>query len=180
MADIYSILKIFRPRRTILSEDFNNTETAIKAAFDSLGQAATAGRSGVSTPFAVGDATHTYHAISKSQFDAATGGFTGSFVVDADVTVTAGVSTNLHMMGLSANRTVNLPQNPTEGQLVRIYDSEHIAATHTILVNRDTRSIGGLAADLSIQVAGAVVTLVYDATETNWAIASVVSTPDAS
>lgn len=69
MADIYTIAKTFRPRRTILSDDFNATENSIKAAFDSLGEAPAVGRKGVSTPFAVGTPTESYHAVDKATLD---------------------------------------------------------------------------------------------------------------
>lgn len=178
MANLYDILYEYRPRRTIKSEEFNAAETATKAAFDKLGSAPLAGRQGVSTPFAVGDATESFHAISKTQFDAATGSFTGVFVTDSDYTVVAGVSTDIHMKALTANRTIYLPQNPAGGQLVRIRDSDHTGGTFTITLNRDTRNIQGAASDLSIDVTGVIVTLVYDLANLNWVIADIAKTTD--
>ena len=69
MADIFTIPKTFRPRRVIMSGDMNTLTAAIKAAFDSMGSLAVSAL-GVSTPFEVGTATASYHAVTKAQLDA--------------------------------------------------------------------------------------------------------------
>jgi hypothetical protein len=178
MAQLYDIVKTYRPRRTILSDDMNNVETAIEAFANALGSAPLSGRLGVSTPFSVGDAVEDYHAISKTQFDAATGGFNGQFIVNDNLTVVSGVSVDIHMRGLTANKTITLPQNPTDGQLVRVRDANHTADTYTITLGRNTRKIHGVSSDLSIDVERAVVTLVYDLNNTNWVIAEVSANTD--
>jgi hypothetical protein len=178
MASLYTILKTFRPRRTILSEDFNANNVAVKTAIDTLGEAPLAGRLGVSTPFSVGDASQNYHAVNKGQLDAATVGFTGQFVVNADLTVVSAVSMDIHMRGLTGNRTITLPQNPANGQLVRVRDADHTAATWRITLGRNTRTINGAASDISINVAGAMVTVVYDLANTNWVISDITNCRD--
>lgn len=70
MASLFSVFKTFRPRRTVLSDDFNTLLNNLKASFDSLGDAPAAGRKGVSTPFAVGTPTESYHAVDKATLDA--------------------------------------------------------------------------------------------------------------
>jgi len=173
MASLITILKKFRPRRTILSEDFNASNLAFKLAIDTLGEAPLPGRRGVSTPFSVGDSTESYHAVNKRQLDAATAGFTGIFLSDIGTTVTAGLSSDIHMQGLTGNQTITLPQNPTNGQLVRIRDSGHSAATWRITIGRNTRMIAGAASDVAIDVSGAMVTFVYDLANANWVLADV-------
>ena len=66
MANLFDILKTYRPRRVIQSEDFNDLNAAIKASFQKLGDAPAAGEKGVSTPFTVGPATLSNHAVPKS------------------------------------------------------------------------------------------------------------------
>ncbi|MGB1142539.1 MAG: hypothetical protein ACPG1A_16690 [Halioglobus sp.] len=63
MAAIWNVFKTFRPRTTILSNDFNAFQATLKAAFDKLGSAAGNGLLGVSTPFAVGTPTDDEHAV---------------------------------------------------------------------------------------------------------------------
>lgn len=71
MASLFTIPKTFRPRRVILSNDMNTLTTALKAVFDILGDAPVSdGRKGVSTPFAVGTPTQSYHAVDKATLDA--------------------------------------------------------------------------------------------------------------
>lgn len=69
MAKIFTIPKTFRPRRVIMSGDMNDLTAALETAFDSLGDQAVSDE-GVSTPFEVGTATASYHAVTKAQLDA--------------------------------------------------------------------------------------------------------------
>ncbi len=70
MADIFSVFKRVRPRKTIKSDDFNGLQDSLKASFDSLGAPLTAGAPaghlGVSTPFHVGTAVDDDHAATKA------------------------------------------------------------------------------------------------------------------
>jgi len=180
MASLYNILKTFRPRRTILSADQNATNVAVKVALDTLGEAPLAGRKGVSTAFSVGEASENYHAVTKGQLDAATVGFTGQFLVDAGTTVVSAVSMDIHMRSLTGNQTITLPQNPANGQLVRVRDADHTAATWHITIGRNTRTIAGTGADMAIDIDGAMATFVYDLENTNWVISDITNCRDES
>lgn len=173
MADLFAATKNYRPRRTILSADMNAELAALVTAFNSLGQAPLAGRSGVSTAFSVADATENYHAVSKSQFDAALTSLSAEFVDDANYTLTDGVPVDLVMVNRTANRTVTLCQNPSNGQLLRVRDDDSAAATNLITLLRNTRTINGVADDLVIDLNGAIVTLMYDLANTNWVLVDV-------
>lgn len=63
MADIFSVFKYVRPRKTILSDDFNGLQSALKTSFDTLGTQAPSGSFGVSSSFYVGDPSTPDHAI---------------------------------------------------------------------------------------------------------------------
>lgn len=175
MADLFAPSKIYKPRRTILSADMNNELAALVAALNTLGSAPATGRFGVSTAFSVADATEAYHAINKAQFDAAITGVNTVFVPDSDYTLTDGTPVDIQMAGRTANRTVTLCQNPANGQICRIRDTDYAAATWLITIARNTRLVNGAADDLTINLNGAVVTLAYDLPNTNWVIIDVSS-----
>ena len=63
MASIFDIYKVFRPRKTILSDDFNSLQTSLKASFDGIGTEAPSGKLGVSSPFYCGSPTEGGHAV---------------------------------------------------------------------------------------------------------------------
>ena len=92
MANLFDIVKTFRPRRVILAEDGNDIQEAVKASFDQLGEAPAVGRNGVSTPFAVGEAVEPYHAVTKSAMDDAETGATTSAAESAASAAAAVVS----------------------------------------------------------------------------------------
>lgn len=69
MASLFEIFKTFRPRRTILSEDFNALQSTLKASFDKLGTAPPNGETGVSTTFHCADPVNAQHAVTKGYFD---------------------------------------------------------------------------------------------------------------
>ena len=69
MASLFDIVKTFRPRRTILSEDFNTLQATLKSSFDLIGTAPPSGKTGVSTPFHCADPTEAQHAVTKGYFD---------------------------------------------------------------------------------------------------------------
>jgi len=151
-----------------------NTElAALVTAFNTLGSAPAVGRYGVGSAFTVATATEAYHAITMAQFDAAISGFSTQLIDDADVTLTDGVPADLSMQSRTATRTVTLCQNPSNGQICRVRDIDNAAATNLITIARNTRSINSAAADLTIDVDGSIVTLIYDSSATNWIIADV-------
>lgn len=65
--------------------------------------------------------------------------------------------------------TITLPAAPADGDLVQITDADGNVATNNITLARNGRTIGGAAADFTINAAlvGAF-SLVYDAASTNW------------
>ena len=74
MANLFEILKTYRPRRVIQSDDFNDLNSAIKASFQKLGDEPATGEKGVSSAFTVGTPTLSNHAVPKSVMDAAESG----------------------------------------------------------------------------------------------------------
>lgn len=78
MANLFDILKTYRPRRVIQSDDFNDLTGAVKASFDKLGEAPAGGEKGVSTAFTVGTPTLTNHATSKTYVDGILGSATNA------------------------------------------------------------------------------------------------------
>ena len=69
MASIFDIFKIFRPRKTILSDDFNSLQASLKAAFDGLGTQAPSGKQGVGSSFYCADPTDDGHAVNRGYLD---------------------------------------------------------------------------------------------------------------
>jgi hypothetical protein len=88
MAYLFNITKVFRPRRTIKSEDQNVLQSEIQTAMHRLGDAPADGRRGVSTPFTVGTATAPDQAVTKAQLDASP----ASAVIAADEAADAALS----------------------------------------------------------------------------------------
>lgn len=68
MSKLFDIFKTFRPRRTILSEDFNALQTALVAAFDRIGTAPPSGETGVSSTFHAADPVEDQHVVTKGYF----------------------------------------------------------------------------------------------------------------
>ena len=70
--------------------------------------------------------------------------------------------------------TITLPAaaDTLAGDVVQIYDITGNAATNNITVDRNSSNIGGTAADLTINVANAVVTMNYTNATYSWVITS--------
>ena len=70
--------------------------------------------------------------------------------------------------------TITLPAaaDTLAGDVVQIYDITGNAATNNITVDRNSSNIGGTAADLTINVANAVVTMNYTNATYGWVITS--------
>lgn len=83
MANIFSIFKQVRPRKTILSDDFNGLQSALKTSFDSLGTAAPPGQFGVSSAFYVGTPTDPNHATTVTYITAEIATLGAPVVADA-------------------------------------------------------------------------------------------------
>lgn len=173
MTSIFARTKTYRDGRVILADDLNDLEDLLVTSFNLLGEKALSPRLGVATAFTVGTATANYHAVTLAQLNAAVSGAATEFVVDTTYAVTPGLNTTLFMQSLTAHRTITLPQNPSDGQLFEVWDMDSAAATYNIVLARNTRNIAGAASDLTIDLNGAKVTLVYDETNTNWAVISV-------
>lgn len=69
MANLFDVYKTFRPRRTILSEDFNALQIALAASFARIGTAPPSGQTGVSSTFHCADPTEDQHAVTKGYFE---------------------------------------------------------------------------------------------------------------
>lgn len=64
--------------------------------------------------------------------------------------------------------TVTLPASPTAGDWVRIRDAKGYFATNNLTVARNGSNIRGVAADLTLDVNGTEITLVYVDATTGW------------
>lgn len=69
MANLFDVYKVFRPRRTILSDDFNSLQNVLKASFDKIGTAPPGAETGVSSTFYCADPTAAQHAVTKTYFE---------------------------------------------------------------------------------------------------------------
>jgi len=69
MAKLFDIYKTFRPRTTILSDDFNSFQAALSAAFAKLGTEPPVGKYGVSTAFYCADPTEAQHSVTKAYLE---------------------------------------------------------------------------------------------------------------
>ena len=65
MANIFSIFKQVRPKKTILSDDFNGLQNALKTSLDTLGTQAPPGKFGVSSAFNCADPVADDDAVNK-------------------------------------------------------------------------------------------------------------------
>lgn len=83
---------------------------------------------------------------------------------------TAEADTNYFVDVSSSSVTVTLPSSPTLGQTVIISDFKFNSATNAIVVNRNGANILGQAENLTIDVDGASVELVYSDSSTGWMI----------
>ena len=70
MAKLFDIYKTFRPRTTILSDDFNSFQAALSASFTLIGTEPPVGKFGVSSPFYCGTATEGSHAVNVTYMTA--------------------------------------------------------------------------------------------------------------
>ena len=83
MANIWNILKTFRPRKTILSDDFNSLQYSLAAGFNKIGTAPPDGHLGVSSPFHCGDPVGAQDAVTKSWHEVNTAAVVGLLIGDA-------------------------------------------------------------------------------------------------
>lgn len=111
MASIFDVFKTFRPRRTIMSEDFNGLQTALKAAFDKIGTEPPSGKTGVGSAFHCSDPTDTQHAVTLGYFQSeANAAFAPNIekarqwaeqTADTDVNGITGARSALHWSGVA-------------------------------------------------------------------------------
>jgi len=177
MAQILDQIKTYRPRRTILSEDMNNEVLAIIAGFNSMGTKATGGLLGVDSPFKVGTPSDTSHAANYGQIlqilsAARLAGFV--YVGDANYACTNGLGVDIYMGLVATPRTVTLPATPTDGQVVIVRDINHLAGSSNITLARNGKTIQTASSDLTIDINGCLVKLVYSNTLSTWVIREVV------
>lgn len=176
MANLFDIIKTFRPRRTILSDDFNDLNNALKATFDSLGTKATGGLLGVDSPFKVGDPTNAHHAARYEQIQqilAASRLAGHQYVNDADHVCTEDLGEDIYMYLNATPRTVTLPANPANGETKIIRDANHVFGTTNCTVARNGKTINNVAQDLTLNLTGSVTKLIYSTNLNNWIVLGV-------
>jgi len=102
-------------------------------------------------------------------------GFGRTGTVDWDTTAkttgfTAVSGTGYFVNTTSGAVTVTLPATPSAGDIVAIADYAGTAATNNITVGRNSSNINGSASDITIEINGKVITLVYVDGTQGWKI----------
>lgn len=136
MASIFNIFKVFRPRKTILSDDFNSFQNALKAAFDKLGTEPPAGKNGVSSAFWVGDPTEGNHAVHLDYLTAQFPGLAASEIekarqwaeqaVGVDVNGTPGARSALHYSNDALTYAIQAALYRDAASAIRFEDANYL------------------------------------------------------
>lgn len=137
MANLFEILKTYRPRRVIQSDDFNDLNSAIKASFQKLGDEPAAGEKGVSTAFTVGTPTLSNHAVPKSVMDAAESGvLTNKNATDASAAAA------LASQNAAASSSTSASSAQTASQAAQAASQAAQAASETAKTASETAKTG--------------------------------------
>ena len=87
--------------------------------------------------------------------------------ISANTTLSAGIR---YFVDTSAARTLTLPSSPTQGNEIQIIDESGAAATNNITVNSNSGKINGTVQDLTIDVNGAALSLIYTGSTYGWVV----------
>ena len=132
----------------VASPTLQNIVSLTKAAYDALTPDA-------NTLYFITDAVPAFYMLNQIK-------------VSASITLTAGNVWCRVYTGTAAV-TITLPASPNDGDLVQLTDADANAATNNITVARNGKTIGGSAADLTLNPNwSGPFSLIYDAANTNW------------
>jgi hypothetical protein len=90
-----------------------------------------------------------------------------STAVSSNISVAAN---NKYFVNTSAARTLTLPASPTLGDEIQLFDATGTAATNNITVNSNSGKINGSVQDLTIDVNGAALSLIYTGSTYGWVV----------
>jgi hypothetical protein len=90
-----------------------------------------------------------------------------STAVSSNISVAAN---NKYFVNTSAARTLTLPASPTLGDEIQLFDATGTAATNNITVNSNSGKINGSVQDLTIDVNGAALLLIYTGLDYGWVV----------
>ena len=95
--------------------------------------------------------------------------------VEANSNYSAEVNDRILCDSSSAGFTVTLPPNASliEGDQIQIIDVAGAFATYNVIVGRNGSLINGAGDDLTIDVNGAIVTLIYSGSTYGWIVGAV-------
>ena len=79
-------------------------------------------------------------------------------------------SNNKYFINTSAERTLTLPSSPDLGDEIHLFDANGNSATNNITVNSNSGKINGSVQDLTIDVNGAALSLIYTGSDYGWVI----------
>lgn len=136
----------------VASSDVSNVVVLTKAAYDALSPP------DANTLYFISDAVPAFYLLNQIK-------------TAVNITLTAG-NVWVRVDVSSAAVQVTLPATPSDGDLVQITDSAANAGTNNITIARNGKSIGGAAADFTINsnLVGPI-SFVYDAANSNWEFA---------
>ena len=90
-----------------------------------------------------------------------------STAVSSNISVAAN---NKYFVNTSAARTLTLPASPTLGDEIQLFDATGTAGTNNITVNSNSGKINGSVQDLTIDVNGAALLLIYTGSDYGWVV----------
>lgn len=85
-----------------------------------------------------------------------------------DENYNANISELLLINSLTAAITITLPSDPENGNRIVLIDSGYNASVNNITVARNGNSINNYAEDLTVDVNGASILLIFDGVRSNW------------
>ena len=115
------------------------------------------------------------HELGKITIAGSAGGGGMSFTTIKTAQYTAAVNEIVRVNSSATGFTITLPATPADGYKVGIFDVVNACDVHPVLVAPNGVTVEGDATALSIDVKGAYVELVYDASTSNWKIADTYS-----
>jgi|694.fasta_scaffold00876_25 hypothetical protein len=90
-----------------------------------------------------------------------------STAVSSNISVAAN---NKYFVNTSAAITLTLPALPTLGDEIQLFDANGTAATNNITVNSNSGKINGSVQDLTVDVNGAALSLIYTGSTYGWVV----------
>ena len=102
-------------------------------------------------------------------------GTAGATTREVSTTFSATVNDRILANTASGAYTITLPANASllDGDIVQIIDISNNAASNNLTIGRNGSLMNGAAENLTIDVSGAIVTLIYSGSTYGWIIGSV-------